>query len=162
LRRRFALALACLILAAPGWAAAQVPASATVALVAGTREIRLDAAFLSRLPEIEEDVRHESGRGLVQGRYRGATLWSVLQASGLLEGQATRERARRVLKVAGRDGHVVALALAEIDPDFAGNPVLLAWRVNGEPLPDGGLRLALPGDRRGARNVRDVVRIGLE
>ena len=37
---------------------------------------------------------------------------------------------------------------------------MIAWSVDGEPLPeDESLRLIVPGDTRGARNVYDVIRI---
>ena len=111
------------------------------------------------MPEAEQEVAYDSGRGPVRARFLEVPLWSVLQAAGVLDG---RQRIRRVLKVTGRDGHVAALALAEIDPDFVAKPVLLAGRIDGRPLPGSELRLALPGDRRGGRNVRDVVRIALE
>jgi hypothetical protein len=114
------------------------------------------------LPEAEQEVAYDSGRGPVRARLLEVPLWSVLQAAGVLDGMDGRQRIRRVLKVTGRDGHVAALALAEIDPDFAAKPVLLGWRIDGRPLPGSELRLALPGDRRGGRNVRDVVRIALE
>jgi hypothetical protein len=34
--------------------------------------------------------------------------------------------------------------------------------MNGVSLPDHALRLVVPGDRRGGRSVRDVVRIDIE
>jgi hypothetical protein len=55
---------------------------------------------------------------------------------------------------------VAVLALAEIDPEFEGKQVLLAFRRDGQPMP-GELRLVVPGDRRGGRSARDVVRIEL-
>jgi hypothetical protein len=162
-RRRFGLAAAGLFLALVRQAVAQqVPDTASVLIVSEQREIRFDAAALARLPAAEQEVAYETGRGPVHARLLGAPLWSVLQAAGVLDGMESRQRIRRVLKVAGRDGHVAAVALAEVDPDFAAKPVLLAWQRDGQLLPDGELRLALPGDRRGGRNVRDVVRITLE
>ena len=47
-------------------------------------------------------------------------------------------------------------------PQFAGRPIQLANRVNGAPIADQGLRLIVPGERRGGRSVRDVVRIDIE
>jgi hypothetical protein len=34
--------------------------------------------------------------------------------------------------------------------------------MNGEPISGSGLRLIVPGERRGGRSVRDVVRIDIE
>lgn len=162
-RRRYVCLVAALLLGPAGGAAAQVPEAAGVLVAAAPRgEVRLDAAALARLAEAEEEVAYDSGRGPFRARMLGVSLWSVLQAAGALDGLDGRRRVGSVVKVAGRDGHVAALALVEIDPDFVGKPVLLAWRADGRPLPGGELRLALPGDRRGGRNVRDVVRVALE
>jgi DMSO/TMAO reductase YedYZ molybdopterin-dependent catalytic subunit len=51
--------------------------------------------------------------------------------------------------------------MAEIDPAFEGKQILLADQVNGQPMPAGEIRLVVPGDRRGGRSVRDVVRIDI-
>jgi DMSO/TMAO reductase YedYZ molybdopterin-dependent catalytic subunit len=90
----------------------------------------------------------------------GALLWSLLEQAG---GLATdpRTRLRRSVAVTGRDGYVAVLALAEIDPEFEGKPVLLAYRRDGQPMGGNELRLVVPGDHRGGRSVRDVVRIEL-
>jgi hypothetical protein len=42
--------------------------------------------------------------------------------------------------VTGRDGYVAVPALAEIDPDFEGKQVILAYRRNGEVLAGNELR----------------------
>jgi DMSO/TMAO reductase YedYZ molybdopterin-dependent catalytic subunit len=84
-------------------------------------------------------------------------LWSVLQR-GSAQGGDPRARLRRT--VTGRDGYVAVLALAEIDPEFEGKRVILAYRRDGQPLPQNELRL-VPGDHRGGRSVREVVRIEL-
>ena len=52
--------------------------------------------------------------------------------------------------------------LAELSPQFAGKPIQLADRMNGEPIPNQGLRLIVPGERRGGRSVRDVVRVEVD
>ena len=70
-----------------------------------------------------------------------------------------RARLRRTIWVTGRDGYTAALALAEIDPEFEGKQVLLAYRRDGKPIDGNTLRLVVPGDRHGGRSVRDVVRI---
>ena len=65
----------------------------------------------------------------------------------------------KVLIATGRDGYTAALALAELDPVFEGKEVLIATTADGHAPEDGGLRLVVPGDQRGGRSVRDVVRI---
>jgi hypothetical protein len=72
------------------------------------------------------------------------------------------EQPRLVVRVTGADGYTAVVALAEIAPQFAERPILLAGRMNGAPLPDNALRLIVPGDRRGGRSVRDVIRIDID
>jgi hypothetical protein len=72
-----------------------------------------------------------------------------------------RARLRRTIMVTGRDGYTAVLALAEIDPEFEGKQVVLAYRRDGKPIDGNALRLVVPGDRRSGRSVRDVVRIDL-
>ena len=76
-------------------------------------------------------------------------------------GSEPRTRLRHTIVVTGRDGYAVVLALAEIDPEFEGKQVVLAYRRDGQPMNGHELRLVVPGDRRGGRSVRDVVRIDL-
>jgi hypothetical protein len=57
---------------------------------------------------------------------------------------------------------MAVIALAEIAPQFAGRPIQIADSANGAPLPQQALRLIVPGDRRGGRSVRDVVRIDID
>jgi DMSO/TMAO reductase YedYZ molybdopterin-dependent catalytic subunit len=54
------------------------------------------------------------------------------------------------------DGYRTAFSLAELDPDFAAESVLVADTVDGKALgPDQGpLRLIVPGDKRQGRWVR--------
>jgi hypothetical protein len=66
------------------------------------------------------------------------------------------------VRVTGADGYAAVIALAEIAPQFAGRPIQLADHMNGAPIPAPGLRLIVPGDRRGGRSVRDVVRIDFD
>jgi len=62
-----------------------------------------------------------------------------------------------------RDGYRVAFTLGELDPLLGKAQVVLADRCNGAMLPeaDGPFRLAVAGDTRGARSVRQVVSLRL-
>lgn len=69
---------------------------------------------------------------------------------------------RRTFLVTGRDGYAIAFSVGEISPDFGNTLIMVALSVDGKPLrADEGLRLMVPGDKRGARSVRDVVKIEL-
>ncbi len=116
----------------------------------------IDTTMVKQLPATESTIAFQTGHGPESATYAGATLWSVLQKSASLNADP-RQRLHQVVIVTGSDGYTAALALAEIDPEFEGKPVLLAWRRDGKPLND--LRLVVPGDKFGGRSVQNVARI---
>ena len=120
----------------------------------------IDMAMVEQLPAIEEKVSFLTSHGPEQATYTGALLSAVLDRANMLGGDR-RDRLRRTILVTGRDGYAAVLALAEIDPEFEGKQVLLAYRRDGRPMEGGMLRLVVPGHHHGGRSVRDVVRIDL-
>jgi hypothetical protein len=128
-------------------------------LAPGGRAQHLDAAALAHMPSVQVHVSFLTEHGAETADYAGATLWSVLQQSGLITSTNPRDREKQAIVVTGRDGYAVVLAMAEIDPAFEGKQIVLADQVDGHPISGGELRLVVPSDRRGGRSVRDVVRI---
>lgn len=120
----------------------------------------IDLATMQALPQVDTHVAMLTGHGTVQATYRGALLWTVLQKAGVISSDE-RSHVRTTVLVTGRDGYTAVLALAEIDPAFEGKPVIVADRQDGRALNAGELRLVVPGDKRGGRSVRDVVKIEL-
>jgi hypothetical protein len=136
-------------------------ADQTIAVTTRSEQTHMiDPATVEQLPAVEQKVSFLTEHGPEQATYTGALLWSVLKHQHLLGGDR-RARMRGTIWVTGRDGYTVVLALAEINPDFEGKQVLLAYRRDGKPMAGNALRLVVPGDRRGGRSVRDVVRIEL-
>jgi hypothetical protein len=119
---------------------------------------RLTPEELGRFPVTGVEVPVPEGHGTGRIRYAGVLLWTLLNQAGL-EGMQARERVRQVVTVTGQDGYAAVLALGEIDPAFEGKQVLIATAADGRPIGASSLRLVVPGDRRGGRSVRDVVRI---
>lgn len=120
----------------------------------------VDLTTVMELPAVEQHISFLTGHGVEQATYAGPLLWSLLDHTATL-GNEPRTRLRNSVRVTGRDGYMAVLALAEIDPEFEGKQVILAYRRDGQPLPNNELRLVVPNDRRGGRSVRDVVRIEL-
>jgi len=120
----------------------------------------IDPAMLEQLPAVEEQLFFQTDRGVELATYKGPLLWSVLEHAGVLGGDQ-HARMRQVIVVTGRDGYTAALALAEIDPRYESKKVLLAYRRNDHAMDGNAVRLVVPGDRYGGRNVSDVVRIDL-
>jgi hypothetical protein len=81
---------------------------------------------------------------------------------GAVDPARPADQVHLAVRVTGADGYTAVIALAEIAPQFAGRPIQVADHMNGASLPDHALRLVVPGDRRGGRSVRDVVRIDID
>jgi DMSO/TMAO reductase YedYZ molybdopterin-dependent catalytic subunit len=129
---------------------------------AGKSSHLLSPDRIGGLPRITQRVSFMTGSGEQQNEWAGPLLWNVLGASGVIDGADPREQAHLVVRVTGADGYAAVISLGEISPQLADRPILLADQLNGSPLPDHTLRLIVPGDRLGARSVRDVVRIAIE
>ncbi|MFE4419616.1 molybdopterin-dependent oxidoreductase [Streptomyces sp. NPDC056817] len=95
--------------------------------------------------------------GVQHHRFTGPRLYDVLSAAGPGFDPARRkDRLRFLIAVTAADGHHALLSWAEIDPDFADAPVLLAVTIDGSRLDGAGPQLVLPQDRCGARYVSGV------
>lgn len=152
LRARFAAPVfAALLAASPAAHAASVNLTKSVQHAAS-----IDPTMVEQLPATESTIAFQTSHGPEKATYTGATLWSVLQKSASVNSDP-RQRLHQVIIVTGSDGYTAALALAEIDPDFEGKPVLLAYKRDGKPMND--LRLVVPGDKFGGRSVQNAVRI---
>ncbi|MTH64336.1 molybdopterin-dependent oxidoreductase [Paracoccus shanxieyensis] len=114
----------------------------------------LDAESLAQLPQTQVASAYRSSKGIETGIYTGVLLWDLLSARGLVDDP--KSALRHTLLVRAGDGHAVAFSVGEIAPDFGARPILLAYQMNGAPIPDG-LRIVAPGDMRGARHIKDIV-----
>lgn len=117
---------------------------------------------LAALKPVTQRVGFLTEHGEQQNEWTGPLLWDVLAAAGATSSIKPGEQVRLSVRVTGADGYTAVVALAEISPQFADGPIQLADHLNGRSLPDHGLRLVVPGDRRGGRSVRDVVRIDID
>jgi molybdate transport system substrate-binding protein len=117
---------------------------------------------LAALKPMTQRVSFLTGQGEQQNEWTGPLLWDVLAAAGVADAIKPGDQVRLAVRVTGADGYTAVVALAEIAPQFAGRPIQLADHLNGALLPDHGLRLVVPGDKRGGRSVRDVIRIDIE
>lgn len=140
-------------------AATQARAVEAVAIDGQVRHPRQwTIAELQNLPPIRVRIAFSTDHGDVEAVYTGASLWEVIRQAVPLDGPGAGGPLRRVLLVTAADGYSVALASGEIDPDFEGKQVLIAYAMDGRPIPQG-LQLVVPGDRHSGRAVRDVAKI---
>lgn len=127
---------------------------------AGAEVRSFTADDMASLDRVEQTVTFETSKGPSTGRYEGVLLWNLLAANGMVNEVGHGAELRRTFVVRARDGYEVAFSIGEIHPDFGAKLLMLADSVDGKPI-DGGYRMIVPGDKRGARNVREVVSIEL-
>lgn len=143
-------------------AAADAPAAEPVTIESGAGSVRLDMAALKAMPSESRQITFQTEHGPENALYHGVSLLAVLKNAGAAAG-TPKARLKHVITVTGRDGYAVVLAWGEIDPDFEAEPVMLAYARNGQALkPAGSVRLIVPGDRHGGRDVRDVTTISVQ
>jgi molybdate transport system substrate-binding protein len=110
------------------------------------------------------DVSYQSGEETVNAMFTGALLWDVIgSAQPNLNADIINDQLSMFIVVTGADGYQAAIAWGEIDPDYANQPVLIAYEENGSPIADdlGSLRLVVPSDLHGGRYVHGVVNVSL-
>lgn len=94
--------------------------------------------------------------------YEGVWLHEVLKAAGVAQGERLRGKALTTYVLAeAKDGYQVLFSLAELDPSYVDNQVLLADKLDGKPLDEdqGPFRLVVPKDKPGARGIRMLVKL---
>lgn len=128
------------------------------------RPARLTVPDLLRWPQHEVRATFECATsGVRRHRFGGPRLHDVLTDAGPgFDPLRRKDRLRFLIAVTGTDGHHALLSWAEIDPDFAAAPVLLAARIDGTPLDDAGPQLVLPQDRCGARYISGITAIRVD
>ncbi|MGW1209765.1 molybdopterin-dependent oxidoreductase [Streptomyces sp. NPDC002499] len=95
--------------------------------------------------------------------FTGPRLYDVLTDAGPgFDPRRRKDRLRFLIAVTGTDGHHALLTWAEIDPDFAHAPVLLAASIDDTPLDRAGPQLVLPQDRCGARYISGISAIRVD
>jgi DMSO/TMAO reductase YedYZ molybdopterin-dependent catalytic subunit len=119
------------------------------------RPLSLSLADLQHLPRTTLKVTN-SHEGEEEA-YEGVLLSTLLKEAGIPQGENLRGALMAsYLLVQGGDGYRVVLSLAETDVSFQDSQILVADRMNGQPIgsAEGPLRLVLPHDLRPGRWVR--------
>ena len=125
-------------------------------------QLALGAADLAALPRAKVSVRDEHGTRVV---YEGVPAREILQRASAPLGKALRGSNMTMCVVAGgSDGYQAVFALAEFDPGFTDQLILVADHRDGQPLNsrEGPLRLIVPSDKRPARWVRALTTLRLK
>ena len=113
---------------------------------------------LKAFPRTKVEVK-EDGRTLV---YEGVLVGEILKRAGVALGTELRGNAIASYVVASAtDGYQVVFSLAELDPGFTSNDIIVADTIDGKPLfaYQGPLRIVAPKDARAARSIRMLQRL---
>lgn len=126
--------------------------------VAGRDTVTLTPKDLAALPRAKAAIKVKGA----DVAYEGVRLDAVLAQAGVVHGERLMGRyLNQVVIARAADGFFSVLSLAETDPVYRANPVVLADTVNGHKLDDreGPYRLVVDGDLRPSRAPRQVVSI---
>src|SRR5580704_16640730 len=153
IRRAFFIAFMCSAIAAAQDAAVSFTVTGAV-----KTPLTLTAADLAKMPRAS--VKSMSGG--IETTFEGVWLHEILKRAGAPLGGELRGKALTTyLLVEAKDGYQVLFSLAEIDPAFTENQVLLADKADGKSLigSQGPFRLVAAKDKPGARSIRMVTKI---
>jgi DMSO/TMAO reductase YedYZ molybdopterin-dependent catalytic subunit len=120
--------------------------------------LTLTADDLAKMPRASV---HTTNNGM-ETVYEGVPLHEVLKRAGVPQGGELRGKALTNYVLAeAQDGYQVVFSLAELDPAFIDNEILLADTANGKALfgAQGRFRLVVPKDKPGARSIRMLTRL---
>ncbi len=120
--------------------------------------LTLSAGDLAKMPRASVRTTNNG----METVYEGVWLHEVLKRAGVPQGSELRGKALASYVLAeGQDCYQVVFSLAELDPAFIDNQILLADTANGKPLfgAQGRFRLLVPKDKPGARSVRMLTRL---
>jgi hypothetical protein len=126
--------------------------------VAGRDSVVLSPKDLAALPRAKATIKVK-GADIT---YEGVRLDAVLAQAGVVHGERLMGRyLNQVIIARAADGFFSVLSLAETDPVYRANPVVVADTVNGHKLDDreGPYRLVVDGDLRPSRAPRQLTSI---
>jgi DMSO/TMAO reductase YedYZ molybdopterin-dependent catalytic subunit len=125
-----------------------------------TNPLTLTKADLAKMPRTSVTVRAEGNDE--ETTYEGVLLYEILKQAGAPLGKQLMGKALASYVLAeAHDGYQVVYALAEFDPSFTDNKIIVADTVNGKPLfqYQGPFRIVMPQEKKGARSIRMLEKI---
>lgn len=134
---------------------AQQPATLSITGEVAT-PLLLNLNDLASFKQITQKVKDRDGE---EHEFKGVALIELLQKAGVTTGSKLRgENLAKYLLITAADGYEVLYALAEIDPEFTDQVIMLAVEKDGAPLKsgEGPFRIITPNDKKPARWIREV------
>ncbi len=96
--------------------------------------------------------------------FQGVWLRDLILKAGVEFGTGLKGKNQaQYILLEGKDGYKTVFSLPEIDPEFSGKQILLAYLRAGEPLADGvgPFRIIVPEEKLHARWIRELVSVKL-
>ncbi|GAA6619153.1 hypothetical protein [Scytonema sp. NUACC26] len=129
-------------------------------------------ADLQSLPPEEVQVNYITMQGPESHTYVGVPLWTLIQLAGGLKPNpdltVNNNSIRQYIALDATNCYQVVVGVGEVDPDYEGKQVLVAYATKDDPseapqlLGDRGFaRLVVPGDKRGGRYIFNIRRISV-
>lgn len=121
-----------------------------------TTPLDLKLTDLASFKQVSHKVKDCDGK---EHEFAGVALIEILEKAGVTTGSKLRgENLAKYLLISAADGYEVLYSLAEIDPDFTDQVILLATSKDGQPLAngEGPFRIITPNDKKPARWIREV------
>jgi DMSO/TMAO reductase YedYZ molybdopterin-dependent catalytic subunit len=123
-----------------------------------TTTLTITPADLRAMPRTTVTVSEEAK----EVKYEGVLVGELLKRAGAPVGRDLSGKAvATYVRASAKDGYQVVFSLAELDPGFTPNDIIVADTIDGKPLFDyqGPFRIVAPHDKRGARSIRMLQRI---
>lgn len=120
------------------------------------KPLRLTQEDLLKLKQTEVKAKDRDGK---EHTFKGVRLVDILDSAGVTLGKELRgENLTKYVLIKAVDGYEVIFSLPEVDPEFTGQTIILAYEVDGSPLPkgDGPFRIVAPNDKKPARWIREL------
>lgn len=118
--------------------------------------LKLSAADITAMKKVEVVAADRDGKA---HHYSGVPVYEILQQAGVTLGPQLRgENMSKYLLVKSGDGYEVLFSLPELDSTFANRVIILADKMDGNPLPagKGPFRIVVPGEKKPARWIWEV------
>ncbi len=125
--------------------------------IEGKPVVVLKSVDIAKLPRVEVKSKDHDG---VESTYSGFELRSILEPLGAKFGKELRgSMIAQFLVITGADGYHAVYSLTELDPNFTDKVVIIADKINGNPLSTkhGPWQIIATNEKKHARLVRQVV-----
>ncbi|MCE7042715.1 molybdopterin-dependent oxidoreductase [Dyadobacter sp. CY312] len=118
--------------------------------------LELSVQDFANFKQISHKVKDRDGK---EHEFSGVALIEILKKAGVTTGSKLRgENLTKYVLITAADSYEVLYSLAEIDPEFTDQLILIAIQKDGQQLTngEGPFRIITPNDKKPARWIREL------